>query len=408
MKGFKDYYPEEKRIQNYIFDKWKSIAEKYCFEEIDGPILEPVELYQKSGQEIPEQMYVLTDKSDRKLALRPELTPTVARMISQNPNIRKPLKWYSIGPFFRYEQPQFGRERQFFQFNMDILGARSMKADAEIITTAVKLMQSFGFTKKDFYIRISNRKLIQALLLELGIKQDSLKEIYRLIDKLCKISKKDFELTLKEKGLTQKQISSLLKLLEIKDLSKIKINNQGLDELKELFNYLKQYNILEFCRLDLSIMRGLDYYTSTVFEVFDSSRELRAIAGGGRYDELAKNCPGVGYAMGDVVLELFLKNKNKLPVLDRKIDFYIAAVNKNAEKESIKIAETLRKSYSVEIDLLERNLTKQLEYANSIKAEKVIILGPDEIKKKKLKIKDMKTGKEKLTTLKELIKGSNK
>ena len=403
MKGFKDYYPEEKRIQNYIFDKWKSIAQKYCFEEIDGPILEPVELYQKSGQEIPEQMYVLTDKSDRKLALRPELTPTIARMISQNPNIRKPLKWYSIGPFFRYEQPQFGRAREFFQINLDILGTRSMKADAEVITTAVKLMQSFGFTKKDFYIRISNRKLIQALLLELGIKQDSLKEIYRLIDKLCKITKKDFELTLKEKGLTQKQISSLLELLEIKDLNKIKINNQGLDELKQLFNYLKQYNVLEFCRLDLSIMRGLDYYTSTVFEVFDSSRELRAIAGGGRYDELAKNCPGVGYAMGDVVLELFLKNKNKLPVLDRKIDFYIAAINENMDKEAIKIAETLRKSYSVEIDLLERNLSKQLEYANSIKAEKVIILGPDEIKKKKLKIKDMKTGKEKLATLKQLI-----
>lgn len=404
MKGFKDYYPKEKRIQNYIFQVWKKVAERYGYSEVDGPILEPVEIYTKSGQEIPEQMYTLIDKSGRKLALRPEFTPTIARMI--NSSIPKPIKWYSISRCLRYERPQFGREREFFQFNLDFLGTNSMKADAEVILTAIRIMQEFNLTKKDFFIRISNRKLINDLLLNLEIDEKNFKEIYRLIDKKCKISEKDFKLTLKDKGLTPEQIKNLLNLFEIKSLDKIEVNSKGLDELKELFSYLKELNVLDYCKLDLSIMRGFDYYTSTVFEVFDKSQKYRAIAGGGRYDELAENCPGVGYGMGDIILELFLKEKKKLPEIKPSL-IYIIPIN--TLKQSLKIAESLRKNgINVSIDLLEKGISKNLDYANRENIPYVLIIGNQELKSKKIKLKNMKTGKESLFTLSQLINSLSK
>lgn len=402
MKGFKDYYPKEKRIQNYIFQAWKKIAERYGYFEVDGPILEPIEIYSKSGQEIPEQMYILTDKSGRKLALRPEFTPTLARMINENSSLPKPIKWYSISKCFRYEQPQSGRQREFSQFNIDFLGSTSMKADAEIILTAIKIMKEFKLTKKDFFIRISNKKLMQDLLKSINIEEKYFKEIQRILDKICKYKKEDIISELKTKGLAPKQISELFKILSIKSLSQIKISSKGLDELKELFSYLKEFNVLEYCKLDLSIMRGFDYYTSTVFEVFDSSMQFRAIAGGGRYDELAKNCPGVGYGMGDAVLELFLISKKKLPELNQNLVFIIPI---NTFKQSLKITEKLRDNgINASMDLLDRSISKNLNYANQENIPFVLIIGKEELKKKKLKLKNMKTGKEKLLDLKSLIK----
>lgn len=403
VKGTKDFYPEEKQIQNYIFNIWKSIALSYGFKEIDTPVLEPVEIYKKSGEEIPEQLFSFKDKSDRNIALRPETTPSIARMIASK-NLTKPIKWFSISECFRYESPQKGREREFTQFNLDILGTKNMLADAEVISTAIKIMLSFKLTNKDFFVRISNRKLMQSILLSFGLKESQLKIIYRLIDKICKISEKDFKLTLKEYKLTDKQIKDVLNLLKLKDLKgieKYKLDEkgkEGLAELKELFSYLKTFNLDKYCRLDLSIMRGFDYYTSTVFEVFDAEGEFRAIAGGGRYDNLlelfdAEPCPGVGYGMGDIVLTLFLKERNKLPEIKKEIDYYIAPINEKLYKNAIEIAEKLRaEGNSVEIDLMSRNLGKQFNYANSINAKKVIIIGERDFPK--VTIRDMKTGKE--------------
>jgi len=404
VKGTKDYYPEDKLVQNYIFDKWKSIALKFGYKEIEGPVLEPAEIYEKSGEEIPEQTYRLTDKSGRELVLRPETTPTIARMINARKDLPKPIRWFSISRCFRYEAPQFGRSREFFQFNLDLLGTKSMESDAEVIITLIEVLKSFGCDKNDFFIRISNRKIMQALMESLGIIK--IKEVSRLLDKICKLSEKDLKLSLKDLGLDDKQVKSLLALLEVrdlKDLEKYKINDkgkEGLEELKELFNYLKEYK--EFIKLDLSIMRGFDYYTGTVFEAFDKKGEFRAIAGGGRYDELTKDCPGIGYGMGDVVLELFLDKIKKLPKLDSSIDYYVASVNKEVFNEALEIANKLRNKYAVEIDVMGRNLAKQLGYANEINAKNVIIVGEKDLKLKKVTLRDMKTGKEKLVGLNEI------
>lgn len=394
MKGFRDYYPKEKRIQEYIFRTWKKVAEKYGYSFVEGPLLEPIELYKKSGEEVPSQMYTFKDKGGRLVAIRPELTPSICRMVSGK-SLSKPVKWYSIGRFLRYEAPQSGRLREFHQFNIDCFGVDSMKADAEMICSAIDIMKEFGVSKKDFFIRISNRNLFDTLLKKIGISENK-QDIARLVDKICKISKQDFKLALKDLGLTDKQIKELLTMFKIKDLNKIDIDCKGLSELRELFNYLKAYGVADYCKLDLSIVRGFAYYTSTVFEVFDSSYKYRAIAGGGRYDSLAKGYPGVGYAFGDVVLELFLKDKKKLPDLNKKdIDYFVAPVNSEYYIRALRVLKRLRKENSAEIDLSGRKLGKQMEYANKIGAKNVVIVGKED----KLTVKNMKTGKEEKKTL---------
>ena len=385
-----DLYPEEKRIQNYLFNIFKTISLKYGYEEIEPPILESADIYKKSGQEIPQQMYTFKDKSSRLLALRPETTPSIARMI-QNKSLQLPIKWFSISRCFRYEREQTGRAREFDQFNLDIIGSSSMQADAETIKTLIEILKALKLTKKDFFIRISNRKLIEDLLKSINIK--NIKEVSRIIDKKDKLSEKDFKLALKDLKLSNQQILQLQKILKISSLNKIKIQSQGLQELKELFSYLKSYKIQDYCRLDLSIMRGFDYYTSTVFEAFDSKKQFRAIAGGGRYDNLA-SFPGVGYGLGDKILTLVLESKNKLPSLKKQIDYYIAPVSKSIIPKAIQIAEKLRKNYTVEIDLLNRNLTKQIKYASLI-TPNLIIVGEKDLKNKKITLRNLKTGKEK-------------
>ena len=408
-KGTKDFYPKEKAIQNYIFNIWKSTALKFGYEEIEAPILEPLELYtEKSGQEIVGQMYVLEDKSGRKLALRPELTPSIARMVAQDKSLQKPLRWFSIPYCFRYERQQQGRSRQFSQFNVDLLGLKTMKADAEIIAIVAETMKAFSCTEKEFTIGINNRKLINSIIENLKIKDKDY--LYKLIDKKSKMPEEEFIKGLKDIKLTNDQIKSLNKLFSIKNIDELKsfkYDEDAFKEIKELFSLLKAYDVLKYCKLDLTIVRGLDYYTSTVFEVYDTEKEFRAIAGGGRYDNLVdifggEPCPGIGFGMGDVVLELFLTKLNKIPELSKQIDFFIATIN--VDKEAVEVAAKLRKKYNVELNLTDKNIKKQLDYANSIKAKNVLIIGEEEVKKKKVTLKDMKTGKESLISIDSLIK----
>ncbi|MBS3107316.1 histidine--tRNA ligase [Candidatus Woesearchaeota archaeon] len=407
LKGTRDFYPKDMAKLNYIFKIWRKVAERYGYQEFDGPMLEPIDLWTaKSGSEIPEQMYRFTDKGNREVAIRPELTPTLARMVAQSQKeLSKPIKWYSIPRCWRYESPQSGRLREFFQFNLDALGVESMKADAEVIATAIDIMLELGCTDNDFYVRISNRKLMLSILLSLGIKEEGISNVCRVIDKIDKVSEDDFKSMLKEASLTDKQIKALTKILEadnLKDLEKLKLDEEGKGALKqtaELFKFLEAYGFKKYYRLDLSIMRGLDYYTSTVFEVFDKTKEFRAIAGGGRYDDLVnvfggERCPGIGYGMGDVVLGLFLNKLNKLPDFGKEVDFYIAAVKEEQADTAMNLAQKLRKKYTVETDIMERKLMKQFEYADKIKAKKVIVIGEKELKEKKVVLKDMVSGKE--------------
>ncbi|MBI4158690.1 histidine--tRNA ligase [Candidatus Woesearchaeota archaeon] len=411
VKGTRDFYPEDMEVENYIFSTWKKVAESFGYKEVEGPILESEEIYRKSGEEIPQQTYSLIDKSGRKLVLRPELTPTLARMIQQRKDLPKPIKWFSIPRCFRYEAPQLGRSREFFQFNIDNLGSESMLADAEIILTSIEIMKKFKLTNKDFYIRISNKKVAESFLISLGIK--NIKEVSRLIDKKEKLSQENFFLSLRNCGLEKEQITSLYKFLAVKDLESLKeycqtdFGKKGIEELASLFGYLNKFNVRKYCKLDLSIMRGFDYYTSTIFEVFDANGTYRAIAGGGRYDNLA-GIPGIGYGMGDVILELFLKEKNKLKIKSSEKKVYIVYIGDKSLIQSIKVAEKLREFTSVELDVMNKSLSKQLAYADQIKADYVILIGTDELKKKKLRLKDMKTGKERLLSLEQVCKSLSK
>jgi len=400
VRGFRDFYPKEKRTINFLFSTWKDVAEKYGYEEVDMPILESVKLYSKSGDEIPTQIYRFKDKKGRDLALRPETTPSIARMISSKPDLKKPIKWYSISQCYRYERIQRGRGREFFQFNLDFLGTKSMEADAEVITTLIKILTSFNLTEKDFYIRISNRKLINDLFKDLKI--TCVKEIARLLDKRCKISDKELKQALKDLELSTKQISSVFKLLDTKELSKIKVKSEGLDELKTLFAIFKKYKLSKFIKLDLSIMRGFDYYTSTVFEAFDKKGDFRSIAGGGRYDDLA-GVPGVGYGFGDLVLQLFLEENKKLPDLKNSTDILIIPIN--TLDNCIPIAETLREEgLKINLDVQERSISKNLDYANKQSIPYVLIIGENELQKNKVKLKNMSSGKEKLISIEKVAK----
>jgi histidyl-tRNA synthetase len=415
VKGTRDFFPEQKFVQDYMFNVWESIAKKFSYENFDGPMLEPAKLWQmKSGDEIPEQMYVLDDKAGRKLAIRPELTPTLARMIAEKQkSIIKPIRWYSIARCWRYEQPQSGRLREFFQLNVDCLGSDSMQLDAEVIATAVEIMKSFDLDEKDFYVRIGNRKLIESMIISSGINKSQLKDVSRLIDKLEKIGEKTFILSLKDLDIEKETAEKLLDLLKIKEIDEIDEDSldedgkQGLKEIKELLKLISYYGMKKYAEFDASIMRGFDYYTSTVFEVYDRDKKLRAIAGGGRYDNLVldfggEKMPGVGYGMGDVVLELFLKEKKKIPEYRKELDYYVAVLNENCLEYAMKVAIKLREKYKVELEILGRNISKQFNYADKIKAENVIIIGDDEVKNNFVKIKNLKTGKEEEKKVEEL------
>jgi len=326
----------------------------------------------------------------------------------QDKSLQKPLRWFSIPYCFRYERQQQGRSRQFSQFNVDLLGLKTMKADAEIIAIVAETMKAFSCTEKEFTIGINNRKLINSIIENLKIKDKDY--LYKLIDKKSKMPEEEFIKGLKDIKLTNDQIKSLNKLFSIKNIDELKsfkYDEDAFKEIKELFSLLKAYDVLKYCKLDLTIVRGLDYYTSTVFEVYDTEKEFRAIAGGGRYDNLVDifggdPCPGIGFGMGDVVLELFLRKLNKIPELSKQIDFFIATIN--VDKEAVEIAAKLRKKYNVELNLTDKNIKKQLDYANSIKAKNVLIIGEEEVKKKKVTLKDMKTGKESLISIDSLIK----
>ena len=418
VKGTRDFYPELKRTLNYIFQKWIKVAENYGYEDFDGPLLEPAILWQlKSGQDIPEQVYSFPDKNQKILAIRPELTPTLARMVAQKAaELTKPIKWYSIARCCRYEAPQTGRLREFFQLNVDCLGPENMLADAEVIASAIAIMQEFGCTSSDFYIRLCNRKLIQAILEEFKIK--NFQEVMRTVDKKEKMTDPEFKQALKDLKLNDEQIKNILDMITWRNLKKIDLKNlsekgkKGYEELKELMKYLKELGFEKFIEIDFSIMRGFDYYTSTVFEVFDRKEKYRALAGGGRYDNLVEDfggrekIPGVGYGMGDVVLELFLKEIKKLPKLKKEVDYFIAFMKPELVNEFLPYMNSLRKRFSVDMDLMGRNFSKQMTYANKVGAKKLIIIAPKEWEKGEILIKDMKTGKQTTENLKKFMKSN--
>ncbi|MFI5232653.1 MAG: histidine--tRNA ligase [Gemmatimonadales bacterium] len=328
LPGFRDFYPDEFAQRAHIFGAWREVARRYAFVEYDGPPLEPLDLYtRKSGDEIAGQLYNFTDKGGREVALRPEMTPTFARMVAERANaLRKPVRWFSIPQLFRYERAQRGRLREHYQLNVDIVGEASELADAELLSVAISIMQELGLTSDDVCARVSDRRLLVALLMEIGIVDDApQRAVYAVLDKIARQPRELSQEKLAAAGLTSEQIACVLELPVTEDLHGLKRETAQspqvkphVDRLQRYFDHLRALGVGEWVKLDLSIVRGLAYYTGIVFELFDAKGELRAICGGGRYDNLLNDLggtdlPALGFGMGDVVLGELLRERHLMP-----------------------------------------------------------------------------------------------
>jgi histidyl-tRNA synthetase len=409
LPGFRDFYPEELALKNHIFATWRAVAARYGFEEYDGPPLEPLDLYtQKSGDEIVQQLYSFTDKGDRQVALRPEMTPSLARMVGARAQaLKKPIRWFSIPQLFRYERQQRGRLREHFQLNMDLIGESSPLADAELVAAAIDIMRAFGLGPADVQARISDRRVLRALFLGSGLKEDQLPLAYWAIDKVDRIAHSELEKELITKWVVQADANKVFDVAELKGLDavvgalgKVKGGEEAGEPLVTAVKAIGAMGLGDFVQVDLSIVRGLAYYTGVVFELFDAKRELRAICGGGRYDGLLKalggiDLPALGFGMGDVVLGELLKERGALPKTTGRLEAFLVAVSGEDVPFVLKLAHDLRdKGVAVEYGLKPKAVRNQIELAAARGAKRAVIVGPDERASGQLVVKDLATGTE--------------
>jgi len=404
VKGTRDFYPQDQAFQNWLYSKFKEVAELFGFQEYEGPIIESLDLYAaKSGEElVKKQAFTLADRSGNALTLRPEMTPTLARMVAQKAReLTFPVKWFTFGRRFRYEKPQKGRAREFFQWDVDILGPENLEADAEVIAVAATLYQKLGLTPTEVKIKINDRKLLQDRFLTLEIPEENLVRVFRLADKKDKVTREDFIEMGQENGLSEDQTKAILQILEEK--------NAYLDSpwLVKIFDLLKKYGVSEYVEYDPGIVRGLEYYTRTVFEGWDVKGEFRAIWGGGRYDNLVadvggkQKIPGVGFAMGDMVIAGVLKANNKYPtLLINKTQVLVTVFSPELYDKSLKIANVLREENINAETFLDptAKIDKQLKYADKKGIPYVIIIGPVEAEQTLVVLKNLRT-REQITIL---------
>jgi len=402
-KGTRDFYPVDMRVQNHIFSVWRQAALKFGYEEYEGPIFEHLELYTgKSGEEIVSQLYNFMDKGDRALALRPEMTPTLARMVIQKGNeLRKPFKWFSIPRLFRYERAQKGRLREFFQLNLDIIGTESVSAEADLISAIASMLFDFGLTEKDFYIGVSSRRLLASMLEKLEVKEPNL--VYPLLDKRLKMSAEDFEKELHSVGLSEDKAKKLNAFMSCSTIEEI-----DSPELKELFELLKAGGFENCVKLDLSVVRGLAYYTGIVFEVFDKNKNMRAIAGGGRYDNLTETLggqkiTGVGFGMGDVVLADLLAEKNLLSQKKSDLPVFIASFSGDMKVLFGTAAEFRKNGVACSHSLNAVKFGKQLEMANAAGAKCVVFADGEKSKDGVWEYKILSSGEQGVDCLEKIL-----
>ena len=402
LPGFRDFLPSDCAARNYIFAKWREIARRYGFVEWDGPLLEPTDLYRKkSGDEIVGQLFNFIDKGEREVALRPELTPTLARVVAAHEReFKKPLKWFSIGQFFRYEKQQRGRLREHFQLNCDIVGENSPNADVDLVALCIDILRAFGFTEKDFVIRISDREFWTDLLRAHKIDGRAWDEILQVIDKS---ERQPREKTAEKLG---QLAGPVLKLLDHGGTS---------EKLDRLVEGLRGRGLAEFVNVDVRIVRGLAYYTGMVFEVFDRAGKLRAIAGGGRYDNLiaqlsddAVSLPALGFAMGDVVLGELInetpgareKMRGSIAAMD-KIDIYIVIAKEERRPDALAQIQQLRElGYRVDYPFGTTKVPKQFQAAEELGARIAVLYGDEW---PKVAVKNLATSEQKLIAGEDLL-----
>ena len=389
LPGFRDFYPEQLAERAHIIGVWRDVARRFAFAEYDGPPLEPLELYtKKSGDEIVGQLYSFTDKGGRDVSLRPEMTPTLARMAAAKANaLRKPVRWFSVPQLFRYERQQRGRLREHFQLNVDIIGEPDVTADAELLAVAIEIMSGCGLTSSDVRARVSDRRLLRAILAALGVGDDRSGAVFAVVDKLARQPRDVSRAKLREAGLRDDAIDTLFEALGSTTLDDIERRFSDSPDVQSVVSQMRRYfacleglGVLEWVTIDLTIVRGLAYYTGIVFELFDATGELRAICGGGRYDTLLKSLGGVdlpalGFGMGDVVLGELLRDRALLPQNAGGPQVWVAAESPEQGHDVRRAATALRRhGVSVEYALREQPLMKQVKAAKSAGAEWVLTL----------------------------------
>jgi histidyl-tRNA synthetase len=392
LPGFRDFYPAEFAQRAYIARIWRDIARRYAFVEYDGPPLEALELYtKKSGEEIVGQLYNFTDKGGREVALRPEMTPTLARMVAAKANaLRKPVRWFSLPQLFRYERQQKGRLREHFQLNVDIIGEKDVTADAELLAVAIDIMREFGLSPQDVRARVSDRRLLRALLERLGVGEEKLADVFGVIDKFERQPRDVSAEKLAALGMSKESQQALFHLMEGVTLDALRAGYgdtaavaDRLAELERYYSYLEDLGVADWVQLDLSIVRGLAYYTGIVFELFDAQGEFRAICGGGRYDNLLKSLgevdlPALGFGMGDVVLGELLRARGLSDAPIGEPDLWVAAAENGDLRDVMRVSTALRRAgASVEYALRGQTLSKQRKAAFSAGATYFVTVGQD-------------------------------
>ena len=406
VRGTRDFYPEDMRLRNWLFDNFINASLLHGFEEYDAPVLEYEELYtRKQGEEITQQLYSFQDKGNRKVALRPEMTPSLARMVmARAGGLPMPIKWFSIPQCWRYERTQRGRGREHYQWNVDIWGTTEISADAELISVLVTFFEGIGLTAKDIVIRVSSRKVLEEVLGSLGLEGDIFAQTCIIVDKMDKLSSDIIEEQLSDLGHDSKVVATIQTVLGIKDMNSLqkalKDESAAVSELNLLFDAIDSYGISEWVEFDASIVRGLAYYTGAVFEAHDRTGEFRAICGGGRYDNLlstlgGKDLPATGFGFGDMVIMELLTEKGLIPELVSDIDDIVIPLNSDLRNAAVMVAASLRNSgRTVDLVLEDKKMKWGFKHAERIGAARLVLLAPDEWSRKMVKIKDLDTGEE--------------
>ncbi|HOX56625.1 MAG TPA: histidine--tRNA ligase [Candidatus Paceibacterota bacterium] len=407
LPGFRDFYPEplpqpdvwSADARQYIFDKWRSMARRYSFREYDGPPLEPLELFTtKSGEEIVGQLYSFSDKGERLVSLRPEMTPTLARMVAASERAyKKPLKWFALPQLFRYERQQKGRLREHFQFNADIIGENDPAGDAELIALLIDTLRSFGLTERDFVIRLSSRNAWQDFFRRHHGDAAQEYAFYQIIDKLEREAPERSDEKLRSAGLSLSEVSSFIE------------RGEAVGELDAILENLAARGLKDYVKVDYHVIRGLAYYTGVVFEAFDRTGEFRAIAGGGRYDKLVKlisggkvDLPALGFGMGDVVLLEFLKARGLLPKFDASIAAFCLIEDETLRAVSLKFIHDLRAAgLTVDYSLTSAKPDKQFKRAQELKAAHTVRVERNQAGEPVARIKNLATRQEAIVPLAE-------
>jgi len=407
LPGFREFYPEDLSRRNHIFRLWRQTAGAYGFAEYDAPVLEPLDLYKtKSGDEIEGQLFSFTDKGGREVALRPEMTPTVCRLVGAKASaLKRPIKWYSIAEFYRYERMQKGRGRCFFQFNADIFGEPGPEAEIELIALLTQCLCSFGLTEQDFYVRLSDRNLWFYYLEALGLDEPRIRAVLGAVDKFEKMGDDAFKAYADQFGALEAGLKAkVLEFLHIKSLAALEavlapIGGEKLaarlGDWRKLLGGLAAMGLERFVEVDLGVVRGLAYYTGFVFEAFDRKGELRALAGGGRYDDLVQKLggpalPAVGFAIGDMTFALLLEQRGLMPTFVQAPDVYCVIGGEAERRAAFADIQALRAmGYRVDYPLKEIPFGKQFKTAADSGAKLALIYGAEELAKGIVKIRDL-------------------